>query len=1022
MLQIETSKMTTTTKIDDAILAKLKQIDALSRYLQKHHPTNMLMPMGSDKTPMFAHKGNVWTWPKWLDFRKKDPTHTEYAIILQSICVLDFDKADLIPTFEEKFPELKSAPMETTKHGAHFFFLRSELADSEGYFDGARQTKVDGVSVEVDFKSRTSTGTGGIIAVTPSGVRTWIRPLYATPLEIISDSLLMAVASPKKRKTQAHAVANDEVHENEEANEAHENEEVCIYPLETLTRVVLNLGIQRAIDYNTWFAVVFAISNVSRENHYIVEGRKLAHTFSMHGGTTKYLAASVDAKFDEAMAGRSHVRLGMGSLMRWLGEDLGEDNSFFLFIKSECGKQSEQHQSALQQQCVELVEKDVALAVPEMFRVLGISHVNAESREYIKDGDILRINCVASRDGAQPQPVCVELHTKELLLMVNGENAGYLHKEIGIPVIYSLGAVHAKFDGEMKWITTRPSLGVVQYYCSDIKAMIKASNVDLPMEKRSAQITIPNCIPLVRTKMADMKHLQAAYDGAVLNALTSRLGLGSIFINNVVFVSAPVETVDKRRSDHMLATAFLAGAPNLSKRLVFSPEVTSGACNGMYYCDPLTNIWARQHNLEINELITLEFSKNTTLIPAEQFYIQSGKGQDVMRLIVAGKLADKKFGDKVDSNLDIFACLNGVFDSSKKGTPPFFRKTRIEDNVQTTTGWAYDAHASKKYRDDALAFFEKVLPFPDERRVVLTYMAHLLSGRRTEKKFLVLTDRRSGHNGKSSIAKLMLVFFGDLAMRNTSFVCKGTFDKDKSSHDAALGPTRGKRLLIADELKHTMTLDVGMFKEKAGGCSRASGRVFNSEKQYSYDWQAGFVLIFNENDCPKIDVADDSFVGRIIVAPMRSKFVDEIGDEPYTYLLNSDLDDSFINWCSSIVDILLEPQHQQLILLRNVPASMSQWRQDVTQGANPVADWIDKRVLHTGNKLDYILNTTVLEWKEIFPATHEFKSSNQFKTLAKAHLISKGAIFKDQATISGKHLHACFRGVKVDDDDDDDDT
>lgn len=111
---------------------------------------------------------------------------------------------------------------------------------------------------------------------------------------------------------------------------------------------------------------------------------------------------------------------------------------------------------------------------------------------------------------------------------------------------------------------------------------------------------------------------------------------------------------------------------------------------------------------------------------------------------------------------------------------------------------------------------------------------HLLSGRRSVKKFLVLTDRRAGNNGKSTFAKLLLRFFSNLAMRNTPFVCKSTFDKDRSSHDAALGPTKGNRLHIADELKHTMTLDVAMLKDKdkdkAGGGTEVSGRQFGSSQ------------------------------------------------------------------------------------------------------------------------------------------------------------------------------------------------
>lgn len=810
--------------------------------------------------------------------------------------------------------------------------------------------------------------------------------------------------------------------------------------LAMLTRVLENLGPARAVDYEPWFTTVLAISNVSRGNGYSSEGRILAHAFSKLGGG-KYDAASVDTKFDEASKDPSQHPVGMGSLLRWLGEELGVESPLLAAIKAECrGEAARQWDlrgycfiaddgelgsgsgsdggsrsgSGTPSTYTKLTKESVETAVTEIIRVLGLSHVDQESFDSAKEGDVLRVDLTASRGGTEPRQMCVELHTKELKLTVDGKDAGYLHTETGISVEYSLAALSTTFDADnISWTATRPSQGLVRF-CSNTQAVIKASYFNLPLKQRSAQLCVPGAQSQIKRGVKDMQLLQTAHDGAVQSVLQGRLGLGNIFVNVQtlnVYVGGG-EGDDKRQSDDKLASALLGGAPELLKRIVFAPDAASGACNGLYYCEPDTNIWARKHNAQIHQLIRREFEKVSGLSSADTSFVQNVKGQDTLRQVLAGKLADDAFTRKIDSNLDIFACSNGVFDSSDSSIPPFFCKIRVEDVVETTTGWAYDPVAAKEHRAELEAFLEQVLPFPDERQVVLTYMAHMLSGRRTAKKFLVLTDKRDGHNGKSSLAKLLLVFFGKLAMRNTPFVCKGSFDKDKSSHDAALGPTRGKRLLVADELKHTMTLDVAMFKDKAGGCTQVSGRAFGSAQQYDYTWQAGFLLIFNENDCPKIDVADQAFIGRMIVAPMRSKFVDAVGEEPYTYLLDSDLDKKFDTWRSSLADVLMQPQHQQLILLRNVPATMSEWRQGVTQGANPLADWLDKKFQFTGDKLDYILLATVEEWKASYPASLEVKSS-EFRKLAKAHLIGKGGVFEGQATIKGVHVNSCFRGLEI---------
>jgi hypothetical protein len=44
-------------------------------------------------------------------------------------------------------------------------------------------------------------------------------------------------------------------------------------------------------------------------------------------------------------------------------------------------------------------------------------------------------------------------------------------------------------------------------------------------------------------------------------------------------------------------------------------------------------------------------------------------------------------------------------------------------------------------------------------------------------------------------------------------VCKGSFERDRDSHDAGLEPFRGKRLVVAEELKNSMTLDAAPVKD-----------------------------------------------------------------------------------------------------------------------------------------------------------------------------------------------------------------
>jgi hypothetical protein len=70
---------------------------------------------------------------------------------------------------------------------------------------------------------------------------------------------------------------------------------------------------------------------------------------------------------------------------------------------------------------------------------------------------------------------------------------------------------------------------------------------------------------------------------------------------------------------------------------------------------------------------------------------------------------------------------------------------------------------------------------------------------------LTAQDRRHIQS-RTTMANLLMRFFGRYKEKSTNFVCTGSFAGDKDSHDAGLEAMRGMRLIIADELKRTMTL------------------------------------------------------------------------------------------------------------------------------------------------------------------------------------------------------------------------
>ncbi len=113
------------------------------------------------------------------------------------------------------------------------------------------------------------------------------------------------------------------------------------------------------------------------------------------------------------------------------------------------------------------------------------------------------------------------------------------------------------------------------------------------------------------------------------------------------------------------------------------------------------------------------------------------------------KVLQNGFSEKLDENLDVFVMRNGLIDLRTRT----FREVRSDDMVSTHADWDYNREQAAAKRTALDAFLRQVLPVDEERRTFLTYMAGLLSGRRLIKKLIILTDRRAGNNGKSTLSR-----------------------------------------------------------------------------------------------------------------------------------------------------------------------------------------------------------------------------------------------------------------------------
>lgn len=167
----------------------------MQQFLREHYPNDVLMPVWKgQKHPMFRHRSGEWSWDSFNHY-SDGVRRSEYdvCVLLHDLCVIDVDCLELADELERKFPVLRDVPCETTRRGRHYWFRRPAFADDMGFFDGAAQKEAG-----IDFKTVCASGTSGVVLVAPSTDKTWLRPLWTTPVIDAPLDLLRAVANPRQ--------------------------------------------------------------------------------------------------------------------------------------------------------------------------------------------------------------------------------------------------------------------------------------------------------------------------------------------------------------------------------------------------------------------------------------------------------------------------------------------------------------------------------------------------------------------------------------------------------------------------------------------------------------------------------------------------------------------------------------------------------------------------------------------------------------------------------------------------------
>jgi phage/plasmid-associated DNA primase len=260
--------------------------------------------------------------------------------------------------------------------------------------------------------------------------------------------------------------------------------------------------------------------------------------------------------------------------------------------------------------------------------------------------------------------------------------------------------------------------------------------------------------------------------------------------------------------------------------------------------------------------------------------LQDSNFKDALLKAMREEFLDEHFTDRLDSNQNLIAFKNGVWDLDNA----LFRPSHPSDMCSLSVGYPYDNISRPDIRKKIEEYFCKLHPNKDQRMYVIKTLARQLYGDSGNELFHIHAGYKgSAGNGKTKFFEVLELALGDYIkkFKVELLVTKQRVDANKPSpeYDAF----KGRRILYCSEPNADEKLHSGVLKELTGG-ETITYRMLYSNIQHTYRPQ--FKLHIMTNDTPKIDGGDEGVKRRIRKLDYVSRFVDadQVDESKHYYM------------------------------------------------------------------------------------------------------------------------------------------
>ena len=225
-------------------------------------------------------------------------------------------------------------------------------------------------------------------------------------------------------------------------------------------------------------------------------------------------------------------------------------------------------------------------------------------------------------------------------------------------------------------------------------------------------------------------------------------------------------------------------------------------------------------------------------------------------------MSNSNFDKLVNQDMKLWVFENGVYDLESC----MFREGSPDDFCTHSCGQYYIRYDSNdKDMIELDNFLNKVFPNTEIRKYFMKMLCLAVSGRNSHKIFGCCTG--TGNNGKSVTFDLIATAFGDYYMNLPREFFIGPYNSSSKARPE-LSRTKGKRLVVFQEVPKDEKINIGVLKEMTGN-DRFYARGLYEEGD---EIKPMFTLMLQCNDPPKIPGHDQATWNRVRVILFESLF------------------------------------------------------------------------------------------------------------------------------------------------------